>query len=390
MLGAWWGLIGFVVGVVVGIVVGYWRRQRQLAATTQSAERAQQDQDRMLTAALAVAQNEFARVSREALSANTNDFFKLAAEKFQDQTSSVDQTLDSKKKLIDAKLEELTGKLAGVSQLMQGIERQTVELRGSLSSRLEDQTRVTHQLRETAGKLHEALAHPQRRGQWGERMAEDVLRLAGLIEGINYVKQFSTEAGRPDFTFMLPDAQKVHMDVKFPLANYLKMLDAPDATARSNFADSFTRDVRKRVKEVTDRSYIDRSDGSLDFVLLFIPNEQIYSFIHEHDPDLLDSALRQRVVLCSPLTLYAVLAVIRQAMDNFRIAENSAQVMQWIADFKREWVKYVECMEKMGERLEAASREYHALTTTRFKQLDRRLDQIDRLRPEVVENVSVV
>jgi len=229
--------------------------------------------------------------------------------------------------------------------------------------------------------LREALANPQRRGQWGERMAEDVLRLAGFVEGINYEKQKQLQdGGKPDFAFFLPDSKRVNMDVKFPLDNYLRVLDATDAVARDNATSKFLRDVRHRIKEVTSRVYIDPSAGTVDYMLVFIPNEQIYGFIHEHDPELLDDALRQKVVLCSPLTLYAILAVIRQSLDNFRFEQNSRRILQLLADFKKQWSKFTGVMKKMGDKLEDASKAYRELEGTRTKVLERQLEKIDDVR----------
>ncbi len=135
-----------------------------------------------------------------------------------------------------------------------------------------------------------------------------------------------------------------------------------------------------RIKEVTTRTYIDPARGTVDFVLVFIPNEQIYTFIHENDSTLLDDALRRKVVLCSPLTLYAVLAVIRQSVTTFRLQHASSQILDLLSEFRKQWTKYVELMDKMGERLEAATNEYHNLVGVRSRGLDRQLDRIDDLR----------
>ena len=80
------------------------------------------------------------------------------------------------------------------------------------------------------------------RGQWGERMAEDVLQLAGFLEGINYHKQREIDTGIPDFTFLLPDGLSLHMDVKFPLDNDLRYLDA-ERTDSAAVRYDFLRDV---------------------------------------------------------------------------------------------------------------------------------------------------
>ena len=178
------------------------------------------------------------------------------------------------------------------------------------------------------------------------------------------------------------------MDVKFPLTNYLKMLDAQDDATRAAFAAQFLRDVRSRIKEVTTRDYINPAAGTVDYCMVFIPNEQIYGFIHEQDGTLLDDALRQKVVLCSPLTLYAILAVIRQAVENFRLEQASMQILNLLAEFKKQWAKYVEGMDRMGKRLEDASTEYQQLVNTRTRQLDRQLDKIEDLRAAREEQMT--
>ena len=138
--------------------------------------------------------------------------------------------------------------------------------------------------------------------------------------------------------------------------------------------------MRKQIKEVTGREYIDPAAGTVDYVLVFIPNEQVYGFIHEHDAKLLDDAMRSKVVLCSPLTLYAILAVVRQAMENFRFEQGSKKILEHLGEFQKQWGKFVETMEKMGRKLDEARNEFDELKTTRTRLLERQLDKIEDLR----------
>lgn len=324
---------------------------------------------------------EFPALSREALTQNTDDFLKLAKTRLETQTVEGEKTLEAKKQLIDARLEEMGTKLKDLNKLIEGVEKHRAESQGSLRTQIDKATQATNRLQETTGQLSEALASTKRRGQWGERMAEDVLQLAGFVDGINYRKQQQLGGGtQPDFTFLLPGQRVLHMDVKFPLDNYMKTLDAPDDAAREQLTKLFLRDVRQRIKEVTTREYIDPSAGTLDYVLVFIPVEQVYGFIHEHDATMLDDALRKKVVLCSPLTLYAILAVIRQGIENFHIEQNAGQVRELLAGFKKEWGKYTEMMDKMGDRLEKAMEYYQDLKGVRTRQLERQLEKIDDVR----------
>ncbi|MGH7255683.1 MAG: DNA recombination protein RmuC, partial [Nitrospirales bacterium] len=326
----------------------------------------------------------FGDLSLSALSRSTEEFLKLAKAKLDSEREVGAKDLDSKKALIDQQLQQMTVELEKVSRLVSDLERDRVEKFGELTTQLKNQTEQTSALIQTATSLREALSSTKARGQWGERMAEDVLRLAGLLENINYVKQRALEGsgGRPDFTFLLPRNLKLNMDVKFPLDNYLRYVEAASETDRGKYRTEFLRDVRARIKEVTTRDYIDPEQGTVDSVLVFIPNEQIYAFIHEQDSSILDDAIRHSVVLCSPLTLFAILAVIRKAIDNFTLEQTSNEILSLLGAFKKQWDAFVSKLEVLGRRIGDAQREYEAITSTRRRQLEKPLQRLEDIRTQ--------
>jgi DNA recombination protein RmuC len=290
------------------------------------------------------------------------------------------QELDAKKSLIDQQLGVMTGELAKIGELVRSFETDRSKKFGELSGALELQRTHIAELAETTQGLREALSSTKVRGQWGERMAEDVLRLAGFVEGVNYLKQRAIATGVPDFTFLLPDDLSLFMDVKFPLDNYLRYLEAEGELEERRTRDDFLRDVRQHVKTLAARDYLDGGRASVDCVLLFIPNEAVYAFIQEQDSSILDDALRRKLVFCSPLTLFAVLAVVRQAVDNFRVERTSGEILTRLLAFEKQWGMFTEKMDKLGRSLETARKDYDELTGTRRRQLERELDKIDDLR----------
>ena len=280
---------------------------------------------------------------------------------------------------------ELRGELTRVTELVVALQKERAEQQGRVETRLAEVISVSGKLADTTQSLREALASPKARGQWGERMADDVLRAAGLVEGMSYRKQTATRAGTvPDFTFMLPGGRELHMDVKFPVDNYLRYLDATTDTERDRYRIQFLRDVRARVKELAGRSYID-AHTTIDEVMLFIPNESIYAFVHTHDKGLLDMALASKVVLCSPCTLFSVLAVVRQAVEQAQLQRTSDDILTLLADFEDQWRRFTDAFEKVGRHLETLQRSWDDLSGTRRRQLERPLDRIDdlRSRPEL-------
>jgi DNA recombination protein RmuC len=297
------------------------------------------------------------------------------------------QDLEGKKSLIDHELGAMRGDLQKLTTLVHDIEKERREHVGELTSQLREAGRNTQVLAETTQSLREALSSTTARGQWGERMADDVLRLAGFVDGVNYRRRQAIAGGGPgagripDYTFLLPQGLSLHMDVKFPLNNYLKYLDATSDVERERWRKEFLKDVRLRLKEVTSRDY-DAGADTVDCVLLFIPNESVYAFIQEQDRTILDDALRDKVVFCSPLTLFAVLAVIRQAVDNFRLSQTTQEILGLLQGFEKQWAKFVEQMDKVGRNLRTASGAFDELEGTRKRMLERELDKIEVVRAQ--------
>jgi DNA recombination protein RmuC len=215
-------------------------------------------------------------------------------------------------------------------------------------------------------------------------MAEDILRAAGFAENLNYAKQKTIEGAgsRPDFTFFLPRDLKLNMDVKFPLDNYLRFLDAATDPEKERYRADFLKDVKSRIREVTTRDYINGEQGTIDCVLLFIPNEQVYAFIQEQDSLILEEGIRQRVICCSPATLFAVLTVIRQAVDSFSVQQTSNEILSLFGSFKKQWGEFTRKLDSVGKRMEDLHREFEVLSTTRKRQLERPLRRIEEIRLE--------
>jgi len=311
----------------------------------------------------------FQSISLEVLAKNSEQFLNIAGDK-----------LENKKELIDKSIEQMNRILSDVQKKMSDVEKGSVEV----FSVVKTHTEITSKLKDTTDHLRQALASSKKRGEWGERMAEDIIRLIGMVEGLNYIKQKTVEesANRPDYTFFLPNKLKINMDVKFPLDNYQHYLDAQTEHDRKRYKEELIRNAKAMIKQVTSRNYINPTENTVDYVILFIPNEQVYSFINEADTTIMDEALKQKVILCSPFTLYAVLAVIRQSVENFNLERTASEILKLLGDFYKQWNVYTEKFKSMGDRLDAAKKEYDTLVTTRTNQLERPLRKIEELRKQ--------
>ncbi len=326
----------------------------------------------------------------ENLRATVETVMSVASSKLGDQFEAGRAVLGREGDQVANKVSNVETELRRVGDLVSSLQKERAEQAGQITTGIRQALAATSALNDTTNSLREALASPKARGQWGERMAEDVLRSAGFMEGVNYQRQKKTSGGGvPDFTFPLPSDRVVHMDVKFPIDNYLRWLDTTEASQKEPLAKAFRIDVRNRVKELTGRGYVD-ADVTVDYLLLFVPNESVYGFLHEHDPDLIDFALGNKVVLCSPTTLFAVLAVIRQAMDNFVIEKRSHEILGALSGLREQWEKWCEPMDKMRRGLDSAQRAFDELSGPRTRQFERQLERLEGLRDGDGEEPQVV
>lgn len=382
MMGVYLFIGGGVFGAVVVLIIQRLKRKEAREIARELVSETENEKVKDIEVILGRVKDSLGSLSLAALKTNSEEFMKLAGSVLGQQTQSGEKDLEGKKKLIDQTLDSMRGDLRKMQDVVAGFEKERVQKYGELSAHLKTAAEQTAKLQDTANHLRQALVSTKARGMWGERMAEDVLQLSGFIEGVNYLRQKTLEGAgsRPDYTFQLPQGRKVNMDVKFPLNSYLRYLETENDMEREVHKGQFLRDVRSRIKEVTTRDYINPDDETLDYVLVFIPNEQVYAFINQNDPVIIDEALRNKVILCSPFTLFAILAVIRQAMDNFSTAKAANDMLRLIGGFNKEWEKFCKSMDNMGRKIDDARDEFQKLATTRRNKLERPLQKIEDLR----------
>ena len=255
--------------------------------------------------------------------------------------NAASEQLSRKEEVINAGMNAVKD---AVSQQIDDLEKVIEALHSSNSTNYGGMDKSVSELAKQTGKLIDVLGNNGSRGQFGERIAEDLLIKAGFIEGISYKKEDreNVEGGRPDYSFEIPPDQMLYLDCKFPLDAYKRYYEATTDGEQKLHLDSFKTAVKKKIKDLQKRDYVEKSRrAAIDYVLLFIPNESISNFIQEKFPDLVDEALDNKVVLFSPTNLYAFLAIVRQANQTFQTQKATGEILGLLGGFNSEWKKYV-------------------------------------------------
>ena len=295
----------------------------------------------------------------------------LAKEKLESETKQGKVDLENKRSEITRIVKEL-------EEYMKISEKERIDSMSTLKTAIEESRKITKELSVNTEGLKKVLSNNQLRGQFGEQVAEDLLEMAGFVPNVDYYfnKEQKGSETRPDFTVLLPDKTKINIDVKFPYSNLQRMTETDDKELKKKYSKEFERDVKEKIKQVTTRDYINPEDKTVDFVILFIPNEMIFSYIYDKMPEIWQEALAKRVVFAGPFSFTAILRMIKQSYENFRVQGNIQNIVSHVKAFEKEFDKFSDSFYKIGDRIDSLDRQYKEVSNTRFNQLTRRVDRV--------------
>lgn len=298
--------------------------------------------------------------SRQALQANSEQFINLAREVFGRDQATASATLKEREEAIKQLVEPL--KLALARQ--EEIERERRADTGKLTGQIENLVKVQDLLQRETRNLSTALRRPEVRGRWGEITLRRVVELAGMSEHCDFAEQAQvasdTGSMRPDLEVRMPDQRTIVVDAKTPLDAYLAAVEATDDETRREALARHARQVEERVRELGRKSYWEQFEHSPEFAVLFLPGDQFLSAALAEKPELIDAALKQRIIVTTPSTLMALLKVIAYGWRQSRITENAREVRELGQDLHKRLGVFVGHLQKVGRSFGSAIDAYNS------------------------------
>ncbi|MBD3279790.1 MAG: DNA recombination protein RmuC [Candidatus Pacebacteria bacterium] len=296
------------------------------------------------------------------------------------EKEAIKTDLENKQRLIEKMVKNLQDDLNKKQDELRLLEKDRIKKFSQITTAIDEHQKVTEKLKVSAEHLAKVLSNNQARGEWGERIIEDLLEANGLLEGVHYLRQSNLGSSqlKPDITLLLPNQRRVAVDVKFPYAEVQKMVLADTKAAKARHLKQFARDLRVKVKKVA--KYIDPEHDTLDYAILFVPNEMVFSFINQRLPEVIDEALAKRVIMVSPFTFLIVARTVIESYRNFMIGDKLKEVVKTIDEFVVEWGRFGEEFAKFGRSIKSLSTGYERLTATRTRQMNRKIKKIEDYR----------
>lgn len=225
----------------------------------------------------------------------------------------------------------------------------------SLKTEIVHLLELNRKLSEDAENLTKALkGDVKKQGNWGEMILERVLERSGLVNGENFLREYTAvnqrgETIRPDVVIKLPDNKHIIVDAKVSLIAYEAYVSAEEPLSKEKFLRQHIEALRNQVKILSEKDY----QGSAmfdtpDFVLLFLPMESAFSSALQGDQELFGFAWDRKIVIVSPTTLLATLMTISAMWKQEKQTQNALEIARQGGALYDKFVAFIGDLDKMG------------------------------------------
>jgi DNA recombination protein RmuC len=232
---------------------------------------------------------------------------------------------------------------------------------------------IGHTLRD----FQDFLKSPKLRGGVGEQVLRDLLEQ--VLPKNNFQIQYQFREGQMVDAIIKTKQGLIPIDSKFPMESFQKYIKST-AEKKEDYLKEFIRDIKKHIDDIS-RKYILPQEGTLDYAIMYVPVESVFSEITLNEPELLEYAHQKKVILVSPNTFYYFLKIIMIGLEGARIEEASRKILEGLKAIQQESIKFGEELTVMTSHIDNAKKASERVTN-RYIRLSGKIDNLGLIELE--------
>ena len=309
--------------------------------------------------ALADLREAFKALSADALRQTAPQFLQLANETFAKFQETAKGDLAARQESIATLVQPLKEQLESYQRRLQQSETSQAAVLGEVKKQLEGLAQNSQALSSETFQLRRVLSSNQARGRWGEETLRRVVEAAGMSPHCDFSEQAQADDKKPDMIVRLPGNRLIIVDAKVPDLDFLRAIDSADPAARDQALTLHANKLKETIRDLAKKDYPAQFPAALDYVVLFLPAESLFSAALEADRDLILWAAQRQIMLATPASLIALLRAVSVSWQQHAQTENAREIAATAQDLFSRVVKFFEHFEKIRGGLEKASGAYN-------------------------------
>jgi DNA recombination protein RmuC len=305
--------------------------------------------------ALADLRDTFKALSADALKQSAPEFLRLAEQSFGKFQETAKGDLAQRQEAIKGLVEPLKQQIDAYQKNLQSSSAAQSSALGEVKKHLETLALSNQSLAQETQQFRLVLHSNQARGKWGEETLRRVVEAAGMSAHCDFTEQTSSGENRPDLVVKLPGDRFIIVDAKVPDFDFLNALESAEPVKRAEALAAHAAKLKSTIKALADRDYPRQFPNALDYVVLFVPAESLFSAALEGDHDLIVWAAEKRILLATPASLIALLRSVSVSWQQHAQTENAQKIAEAAREFYARVVKFMEHFEKIRAGLDRAN-----------------------------------
>jgi DNA recombination protein RmuC len=328
-------------------------------ASRAAAEKLVVEQRELQEKALADLRDAFKALSAEALKQTAPEFLRLAEQSFGKFQETAKGDLAQRQEAIKTLVEPLKLQLETYQKRLQQSETTQSSALGEVRKQLETLAQSNQSLAQETLQFRMVLKSNQARGRWGEETLRRVVEAAGMSAHCDFTEQTQADDKKPDMIVRLPGNRVIIVDAKVPDLDFLSALETADPAKRAESLAAHAAKLKGTIKSLADRDYPRQFPNALDYVVLFVPAESLFSAALEGDHDLIVWAAEKRILLATPASLIALLRSVAVSWQQHKQTENAQKIAEAAQELFERIVTFASYLDKIRGGLDTANKAFN-------------------------------